>query len=72
MKWVSVKDMLPDKDYKGYLAVIYQDTSYSGEGTEIGWLDKNGEIYLNTCRCCRNDVVEITHWMPLPEAPDVS
>jgi hypothetical protein len=68
MKWISVKDLLPEVDQEVLLL------TYSGiiegsrdKGDKLDWtfivLDSHG------CGCCAGDSDEVTHWMKLPEKP---
>lgn len=54
-RWISVDDIVPDKD------------------SEVLVCDKNGAIgvgyYTGTWYSC-NTPYRITHWMPLPKAPE--
>lgn len=56
-RWISVKDRLPNFE-QPVLA-------YSGEELGIGfaYLDGDGKWY--------GDCGDVTHWMPLPEPPEV-
>jgi hypothetical protein len=65
MKWISVKDRLPesliDKDYLvcdnfSNLAPLSTASYFKGE-----WFDYKGDKHLYS--------EDITHWMPLPEPP---
>lgn len=69
MEWISVKDKLPEVDvpvliaYKGYnTGEVHNDgvAAVDQNGT-WGWWD--GGYAEETV------VVEVTHWMPLPESP---
>lgn len=59
MNWISVKDRLPERDVRvlgiDRLKVI-----------EIVSLDEDGFFMTDECFLKR-----ITHWMPLPEPPEV-
>ena len=63
MKWISVKDRLPEK-----LSDINRSKRVLG-------IEKRG--YIRICRCLYYEdeyhgfgLSGITHWMPLPELPD--
>ncbi len=54
MEWISVEDRLPEK-YQPVIAYL-PGIIYSDQHVQmIKWWDA--------------DVVEVTHWMPLPEPP---
>lgn len=63
MEWISVKDKLPEPGKKvlGYRPSMYykfvQTVYYAGRAWENGY-DLSGNFV-------------ITHWMPLPEPPEV-
>ena len=67
MKWIALKNVLPGfgiavlvSDKKDvWIDALYRTTTYrsqSGETTTLSW-DTHG------------DMVNATHWMPLPEPP---
>lgn len=73
-KWISVNDRLPEKYQRVFVADIYNDeicyfaaaiyfgnNYFSAEtgGLEASNYDGGAHIYLD---------MEVTHWMPLPEA----
>ena len=74
MKWISIKDRLPDNEDEEYLCVSakfggrddYWEYSYIIIlGYENGkWLDDDNREHNNNA-----DYHWITHWMPLPEYP---
>lgn len=75
MKWINVKDRLPDlKTYCLVWAKFSQDDKYQ---SYHAYFDEN-DIYHNYefvskshCGCCGDiEFNEITHWMPLPKEPD--
>lgn len=58
-KWISVEERLPnDKDY-----VLVTD----GRKTDLGWFEVEDGLFASYLSLCDED--NITHWMPLPEAP---
>lgn len=70
MKWILVKDELPEFKEKVLIALgnyISTGLYYKKHPEEIkgDWLDLND----SGCCGCRDEEVEPTHWMPLPEAP---
>lgn len=63
-EWISVKDRLPE--HKGDYLVYWESTN------QWGLLSNNIEtVYFRgkTQWAKRND--DITHWMPLPEKPNI-
>jgi len=68
MKWISVKDRLPDSDnqyvllYSRPLNLIYEGTLKGGSffyGDKMGF---SKDIDDEDC--------DVTHWMPLPDPPE--
>ena len=59
--WISCSERMP----KGYADVLVTD----GEHVEVKWWDESG--YWNSWAELNSDIFadEITHWMPLPAAP---
>ena len=60
MKWISVKDRLPEKD--GRYLVCYANLS---DVVEAIYNSSFGFIH----KCTANTFQTATHWMPLPEPP---
>lgn len=80
-KWISVKDALPDKDGT-YL--VFEQSKYGNSNNvrsftfnleevddlcfedkdRAGWFDYSCELGLY-------EVNDVTHWMPLPEPPEL-
>ena len=65
MEWISVDDRLPEID----TYVLCQRTQTSMDGTKyitpmVGKVNKQGRF------SCAFDWVNVTHWMPLPDAPE--
>ena len=73
--WINVNDRLPEKYQKVFVADIYNGEIYyfaaayyldkncfsaETDGLEASNCDGGASIYLD---------MEVTHWMPLPEAP---
>ena len=59
-EWISVKDRMPEK---GSSVLIYSKEGKRAEGTYMGggrWMQYRWSCY-----------VTVTHWMPLPEPPEV-
>ena len=57
MKWISVKDRLPDVEMEVLV--------FDGYDIGTGYLKENYEWFLFS----ENLYIKITHWMPLPEPP---
>ena len=65
MEWISVEDRLPEPEYKQEQVIIS-----CCEGIVIaGWYDKENRVFKDEHNGAW--VPEVTHWMPLPEAPEV-
>ena len=69
-KWISVKDRLPEES-GNYLVCdvpykIMSVVAYSARWERFNCYDTFTEEYVNEQR-----VYEVTHWMPLPDAPEV-
>jgi len=64
MNWISVKDRLPPKEGKIYLAV----SSERGIGT-IQWVS-GGKYWSFRADSYYGNLEEVTHWMPLPNPPE--
>lgn len=61
MKWISVKDRLPEKqklvlatDGKNYCLMTHDSFGFGHY----------------TCEWCNVNNYDVTHWMPLPEKPE--
>ncbi|MBX4189672.1 DUF551 domain-containing protein [Candidatus Parcubacteria bacterium] len=59
MKWISVKDRLPEKS--GYYLITYSFDNH--RFYKAAWFNQNYKFATTA-----NDI--ITHWMPLPEPPE--
>lgn len=57
--WVSVKDRLPDEGEEAYMVT-------DGKYVNITEFDWEEDCFLEIPACA---LVNITHWMPLPEPP---
>lgn len=79
MKWISVKDRLPELEevvwaWTGEFPYIACRTDV---GEEEGWLwaVSSGTVYMDdgkiTADCETDDDYQMTHWMPLPEPPKI-
>jgi hypothetical protein len=60
MKWISVKDRLPEED---------QDLLLFDSYIEIGYFDGKNFMYSEVDRYGYIKASGVTHWMPLPEEP---
>jgi hypothetical protein len=63
MKWISVKDRLPNP--KGDWVLVYAD----GAINCMGYDEKNGFSDWTYARACNINIDSITYWMPLPDPP---
>ena len=71
MKWISVKDELPElstkngiKEYPSEVVIIHvptNDRMVAGFLTKYGWQEYPG----TSCGCCMEDDPIPTHWMPI-------
>ncbi len=71
MKWISVEDRLPEMDSEKlimftdgngvYFGKYYERNSFSGEPLFV--IESNNGHIFKDC--------EVTHWMPLPTAPEL-
>jgi len=68
MKWISIKDRLPELIHRGKENPSSDDVLVT-DGTNIQfgvrWICGENEYFLPYYR----DFNKITHWMPLPEQP---
>lgn len=70
MKWISVKDKLPEVDLikdRTYVISYFEDRDDTEESFNIAKYDKKG-WYIITVPCFQY-VIYVTHWMPLPKIP---
>lgn len=64
MEWISVKDRLPDAGFEAIVSVRIFGKCISTTGR----YDAGKKIWY----CTQNNVpAPVTHWMPLPEPPEV-
>jgi hypothetical protein len=84
MEWISVKDKLPEEEMKVLVVRRLDDESdnlhidignffptrtvYSGKGT---YIENNIFSPEGCCESWDHDQELITHWMPMPESPDL-
>lgn len=64
MKWISVKDRLPD-DNSGYVVLAFCNDIV---GSWIEILHHNGKFFLSDGG--KEYPCIVTHWMPLPKPPE--
>ena len=62
-EWISVKDMLPDAG--GYVVCIAKRNPFSRFMPMVARIEKNGWVNPIT----EQYILEVTHWMPLPQPP---
>ena len=66
-RWISVTERLPEKDKD---VLVYAITKFIG-GSKIA-IDKLEEGECHPIWLYTHGWFEVTHWMPLPEPPEVS
>jgi len=60
IKWISVEDKLPEDDRD---VLVYYGNNRCG----VEWINwVKGKCYG---WCGEDNIVSVTHWMPLPESP---
>ena len=62
-EWISVKDRLPEAG--GYVVCIAKRSPFSRFMPMVARIEKNGWVNPIT----EQYILEVTHWMPLPEPP---
>lgn len=71
MKWISVKDRLPENDKRVLVTVKEVGYVYNEEEpyVSLDYRCLNGKWYFDfeNGQVCENDKVIITAWMPLPK-----
>jgi hypothetical protein len=69
--WISVKDMLPNKEFMECLVFYdnahYEDIHYSEEGILLAEYEGRGFFRENGGK-----IIQPSHWMPLPKPPEDS
>lgn len=72
MTWVSVKEKLPNI---GESVIVYQFEDKINNGLYVAWIEKlgieNKPVWQYSWCCGCYCPAEITHWMPLPDAPEI-
>ena len=63
-KWISVDDRLPENG--GYVVCIAKRNPFSRFMPMVARIEKNGWVNPIT----EQYILEVTHWMPLPLAPE--
>ena len=63
-EWISVKDRLPEAG--GYVVCIAKRNPFSRFMPMVARIEKNGWVNPIT----EQYISEVTHWMPLPPAPE--
>lgn len=72
MKWISVKEWLPDRELQGYRTYIVASWSHIRKIYHVCVYDFRDNNFYDNCgdKVSFDDGYwEITHWMPLPEPP---
>lgn len=77
MKWISVKDRFPELkhknrygDFSDYVLLLTESGAIEGMYNEDGsfiFISLN----IHGCGCCSTEDDVVTHWMPLPEPPNI-
>lgn len=64
MEWISVKDRLPCVEFKQEEVII----CFIDDLVTCGWFEKDSQKFKEEHNGCY--VIDVTHWMPLPKAPE--
>ena len=73
-KWISVKDRLPDnKEHDWVLAQVVEDNGFMHIPRVMEYRQAKNDWFEDTYGWLseHNGVFTVTHWMPLPLAPEV-
>ena len=71
MKWISVKDKLPEGYYGGTHLLISEEVLVANScAIDIAYYDRNEECWYIGAPAEKEWIDKITHWMPLPENPN--
>ena len=69
-KWISVKDRLP-LHWSVVLVFNKNNDDESREGIHSAFIDEDGKWLCSLWKSLSRNSDKITHWMPLPELPDI-
>ena len=73
-EWISVEERLPDNDWgkhwkdRNYYLVFTKPSGLMNVAV-YGYKEHNWWVDRNSCVLDKKNYKEVTHWMPLPEAP---
>ena len=73
-EWISVKDRLPDnKEHDWVLAQVVEDNGYMHIPRVMEYRQQRNDWFEETYGWLskHNGIFTVTHWMPLPLAPEV-
>lgn len=73
-EWISVKDRLPDnKEHDWVLAQVVEDNGYMHIPKVMEYRQSRNDWFEETYGWLseHNGLFSVTHWMPLPLAPEV-
>ena len=73
-KWISVKDRLPDnKEHDWVLAQVVEDNGYMHIPKVMEYRQSRNDWFEETYGWLseHNGLFSVTHWMPLPEPPEM-
>ena len=73
-EWISVKDRLPDNnEYDWVLAQVVEDNGFMHIPTVMEYRQQRNDWFEETYGWLseHNGIFTVTHWMPLPEPPEV-
>lgn len=68
--WISVKDKLPTRSDDVLVAFTNTSPSYSGRYVEVAAYYNEYWHWGGDYDRVNEDVIEITHWQPLPTLPE--
>lgn len=68
-RWISVKDRLPEK-YIQVLCYGFEPSNIHDDGLPFKTGIFNGKEWISD-HFCESSYIQVTHWMPLPIAPEV-
>lgn len=73
MKWISVKDRLPEQEYNGKdmmnEEIVLFQVIVCDRGKRV-FTDFRAASKVHKCGWQWTSGLDITHWMPLPEPPE--